>query len=107
MKDMMSVMRQARDMQQKMQDVQSRLERMEIAGRSGGGAVQVVLNGKGEARRVEIAPELFAEDEKAVLEDLLVAAMNDARVKMETEAQKAMEDAMGPLAGLGSMFGQT
>ncbi len=106
MKDMMSMMRQARDMQQKMQEAQTRLERMEITGRAGAGAVEVVLNGKGEARRVVIAPELFSEDDRTVLEDLLVAAINDARVKAETEAQKAMGEAMGPLGGLGAMFGQ-
>lgn len=106
MKDMMGMMRQARDMQAKMQDAQARLEEMEIAGRAGGGAVEVTLTGKGEARRVTISPELFSEDDKAVLEDLVVAAFNDARGKAEQEAQKVMQEAMGPLAGLGAMFGQ-
>lgn len=103
---MMSMMKQARDMQQKMQDAQDRLEQAEITGRAGAGAVEVVVNGRGAAKRVVISPELFSEDDKAVLEDLLVAAFNDARTKAEEAAQKAMAEAMGPLAGLGGMFGQ-
>ncbi len=106
MKDMMGMMRQARDMQNKMQEAQARLDSVEVTGRSGGGAVEVTLTGKGEAKRVVISPELFTEDDKAVLEDLVVAAFNDARGKSEEEAQKVMQDAMGPLAGLGAMFGQ-
>jgi hypothetical protein len=105
MKDMMGMMKQARDMQQKMQEAQERLEAMEIAGRSGAGAVEVIVNGRGAAKRVTVSPELFREDDKAVLEDLLVAAFNDARTKAEDAAQKAMAEAMGPLGALGGMFG--
>lgn len=106
MKDMMGMMKQARDMQQKMEQAQAQLDGMEVLGRSGGGAVEIAVTGKGEVKRVTISPELFSEDDKAVLEDLIVAAMNDARGKAEQEAQKVMSEAMGPLAGgLGGLFG--
>lgn len=105
MKDMLSMMKQAMDMQQKMQAAQARLEGMELTGRAGGDAVAVVMNGKGAAKRVTIAPEALAD--RAALEEMLVAAFNNARAQAESEAQKAMADAMGPLAGLGGMGGNS
>ena len=62
-----------------MQDLQAQLERMDIVGSSGAGMVKVTVNGKGETRRVEIDPSLFKPEDKGVVEDLIVAAANDAR----------------------------
>jgi len=108
MKDMMSLMKQAQEMQKKMEEAQAGLESVEVTGSSGGGAVEVVVNARGEARRVRIDPELARPDEVEILEDLIVAAMNDAKSKAEQEAQKSMQDAMGGLGGMGAlanMFG--
>lgn len=109
MKDMMGMMKQAREMQEKMEEAQARLDEVEAEGVSGGGAVRVTLSGRGEARRVRIDPELMNRDEVEILEDLLTAAFNDARVKAEQEAQRAMQDAMGGMGGgmggLANLFG--
>lgn len=98
MKDMMGMLRQAQEMQQKMQDAQARLEAMELTGRAGGDAVSVTMNGKGAVKRVSIAPEALGD--ASVLEDLMMAAFNNARVQAESAAAQAMQDAMGPLAGM-------
>lgn len=105
MKDMMSVMKQAQEMQKKMQDAQSQLEEIEVTGSSGGGAVTVTFNGKAEARRVTIDPELMNPEEVEILEDLVTAAINDAKSKAEQEAQKAMQGAMGGMGGMGGLAG--
>ena len=104
MKDMMNMLRQAQEMQQKMQEAQARLEAMELTGRAGGDAVSVTMNGKGSVKRVHIAPDATAD--VAALEDLLTAAFNNARVQAESAAADAMKDAMGPLGGLGGGLGE-
>lgn len=109
MKDMMGMMKQAREMQQKMEEAQEQLEHVEAEGVSGGGAVRVTLSGKGEVRRVKIDPELMNRDEVEILEDLLIAAFNDGKAKAEEEAQRTMQTAMGGMGGgmggLASLFG--
>lgn len=110
MKDMMGMMKQAREMQQKMEEAQEQLDHIEAEGVSGGGAVRVTLSGKGEARRVKIDPELMNRDEVEILEDLLIAAFNDGKAKAEEEAQRTMQNAMGGIGGggmggLASLFG--
>lgn len=97
------MLRQAQEMQQKMQAAQARLEAMELTGRAGGDAVSVTMNGKGAVKRVTISPDATAD--VAALEDLLVAAFNNARVQAESAAADAMKDAMGPLGGLGGLGG--
>ena len=99
MKGLGDLMKQAQQMSQQMQDAQAELANIEITGESGGGMVKVVLNGKHEARRVEIDPSLFgAGEEKEVLEDLIAAAINNAVHRLEAEHK----DKMGGLAaGLG------
>src|SRR5215470_20451125 len=95
LKDFGALMKQAQEMQQKLGELQERLAETEVVGQSGGGMVKVTLNGKNEARRVEIDPSLLAPDEKGVLEDLIVAAANDARVKVETLVQDQMRSLTG------------
>ena len=70
---------------------------MEITGQSGGGLVQVTLNGKHEMRRVRIDPSLLEPKETEVLEDLIVAAANDARQRLEGEMQREMQSMTGGL----------
>jgi DNA-binding YbaB/EbfC family protein len=69
-----------------------------VTGQSGAGLVKVTLSGKNETRRVEIDPSLLSADEKGVLEDLIVAAANDARGKVEAMVQEQMRDLTGGMA---------
>jgi DNA-binding YbaB/EbfC family protein len=96
-------------MQTRMQEMQAKLEAMEVEGASGGGMVKVLLSGKGDLRRVAIDPSLMAADEKEVLEDLLVAAHADAKQKVEATMAEEMQKATagmnipGGLGGLGGL----
>jgi DNA-binding YbaB/EbfC family protein len=97
MKNLGNLMKQAQQMQEKMAEMQARLADIEVSGSAGGGMIQVTLNGKGEFRRVRIDPALVRPEEIAVLEDLIVAASNDARMKVETMAQDEMRKLTGGL----------
>ena len=97
LKDLGGLMQQAQQMQQKMKDLQAELERQEIVGSSGAGLVKVTVNGKNETRRVEIDASLFKPDDKGVVEDLIVAAANDARTKVEAVVQEQMKQITGGL----------
>ncbi|MFJ5488752.1 YbaB/EbfC family nucleoid-associated protein [Hansschlegelia beijingensis] len=97
MRDLMGMMAKAKELQQKMQDAQAELERIEVEGASGGGAVRVTLSAKGDLRSVKIDPSLLKPEEAEILEDLLVAAHSDARGKAEAAAQEKMQ---GLTAGL-------
>jgi nucleoid-associated protein EbfC len=90
MKDIMGMMKQVQAMQSKMQDLQAELERIEVTGTSGGGLVTVTLTAKGEMKGVAVDPSLLKAEEKEILEDLLVAAHNDARTKGEALVQERM-----------------
>ena len=96
MKDIMGMMGKVKEMQEKMASMQSDLEAATADGEAGGGAVRVTLAGSGELRSVSIQPELLKEDEGEILEDLIVAAHNKARVAMdEMKAEKMREMTAG------------
>ena len=95
LKDLGGLMQQAQQMQQKMKELQDQLERQEIVGSSGAGLVKVTVNGKNETRRVEIDASLFKPEDKGVVEDLIVAAANDARGKVEAAVQEQMKQITG------------
>jgi DNA-binding YbaB/EbfC family protein len=97
LKDLGGLMQQAQAMQQKIQELQAELERTEVTGSSGAGLVKVTVNGRNETRRVEIDRSLFKEDDKGVVEDLIVAASNDARAKVEQTVQERMKTITGGL----------
>jgi len=97
LKDLGGLMQQAQQMQQKMQELQAALERLEIVGSSGAGLGKVTVNGKNETRRIEIDASLFKPEDKGVVEDLIVAAANDARAKVEQTVQEQMRDITGGL----------
>lgn len=97
MKNLSQLMKQAQEMQTRMQEAQAALASIEATGASGGGLVQVTLNGKGEARGFKIDPSLMKEGEAEVLEDLLVAAHNDAKSKIEARAAEEMQKITGGL----------
>ena len=73
------MMKQAQLMQQRMQELQAKLAVTEVSGQSGGGLVQVVMTCKGDVRKLEIAPEIINPGDKETLEDLVMAAINNAR----------------------------
>jgi nucleoid-associated protein EbfC len=97
LKDLGGLMQQAQQMQQKMKELQDQLERQEIVGSSGAGLVKVTVNGKNETRRIEIDASLFKPEDKGVVEDLIVAAANDARGKVEAVVQEQMKQITGGL----------
>src|SRR5512136_614420 len=97
MKDLMGMMKQVGQMQARLKDMQEELARVEIEGQSGGGLVRVVVNGKGEVKRVGIDPSLMKADEVEILEDLIVAAAGDARVKADSAMQSKMAEITGGL----------
>ena len=92
MRDIMGLMKQAQGLQQKMADMQAELETVEVEGAAGGGAVKVVATAKGEAKSVAIDPSLMVPEDKEILEDLLVAALNDARGRGERVMQERMQE---------------
>ena len=92
MKDLMGMMKAAQEMKGRMEEFQNKVAEMTIEGRSGGGLVTVTLTGKGEMRSLKIDPSLFREDDVSVLEDLILAAHNDAKSKAEYEMNAKMQE---------------
>ena len=84
------MMKQAQEMQAKMMGMQAKLEEAESEGTSGGGMVKVTISGKKQAKKVSIDESLLAPAEKEVLEDLIVAAFNDASNKVDQIASEQM-----------------
>jgi DNA-binding YbaB/EbfC family protein len=97
MADFMGLMKQAAQLQSKMEAMQAELDQLEVAGAAGGGLVTVTLTGKGDLRGVRIDDSLLKADEKEILEDLLVAAHGDARRKAEALVQEKMKSLTGGL----------
>ena len=87
MKNLGQMMKQAQEVQTKMQEMQDRLAEAELTGASGGGMVSITMTGKGEVRRVSIDPSLIVADDKEVLEDLIAAAVNDALLAAKAQAR--------------------
>jgi DNA-binding protein, YbaB/EbfC family len=95
MKNLGNLMKQAQQMQAKMGEMQARMAEMEVTGASGGGMLTVTLNGKYELKGIKIDKALVTPEDVEVLEDLIVAAFNDAKNK----AEAAMQDEMARLTG--------
>ena len=98
MKNLSQLMKQAQEMQDKMAEMQDSLVSIEIEGVAGAGLVKVTLNGKGEMRRLHIDPTLANPDEAEILEDLIVAAHNDAKGKIEDRVQEETQKLMGGMS---------
>ena len=88
--DMAKIMKQAQEMQERMSDVQARLEEIEVTGEAGAGLVRVTANAKGTVRRLSIDPSLFVPEEREMVEDLIVAAVKDAQARAMEAAQAEM-----------------
>ena len=97
MADFMGLMKQAAQLQTKMQELQAELDTIEVEGTSGGGMVTVKLSAKGELKGARIDDSLLKPEEKEMLEDLLIAAHSDARRKAETLVQERMKALTGGL----------
>ena len=97
MKNLSGLMKQAQQMQAKMQELQSKLEAMEIEGEAGAGLVKLTLNGKGDLRRIKVDPKVIDPADAEMMEDLIVAAHAAARQKLEAAAADAMQKVTGGL----------
>ncbi len=91
MADFLGIMKQAQELQEKMQTLQTEISAMEATGTAGGGLVTVLVDGKGGVKRVAIDPSLAKPEEIEILEDLIVAAARDARGKAEAMAEAKMK----------------
>jgi DNA-binding YbaB/EbfC family protein len=89
MKGLGGLMKQAQEMQEKMQKTQEEVADLEVIGESGAGMVKVTMTGRHDVRKIEIKDELLS-DEKEILEDLIAAAVNDAVRKVESESKEKM-----------------
>jgi DNA-binding YbaB/EbfC family protein len=96
-KNMFDIMKQAQQLQSRMATMQQELEAAEVEGRAGGGMVTIVMSGKGEVKKVSVDPSLMKEDEREILEDLIVAACADAKSKAEQLAAEKMKSVAGGL----------
>ena len=97
MKNLGQMLKQAQEMQVKMQEIQDGLANMEVTGTSGAGMCQVTMNGNGEARQVKIDQALVTPNDVEVLEDLILAAINDAKAKAKDKSQAEMQKLTGGL----------
>ena len=90
-----NMMKQAQELQNKMSEAQKKVEQLEAEGSSGGGLIKVIIDGKNLVKSVSIDNSLINSDEKEILEDLIVAAFNDAKEKI----QKKISDEMSSITG--------
>lgn len=102
MMNIQGIMKQAQVMQKKMEEMQEKLAQEECVGSSGGGMVKITLNGKFEMKKIELDDSLIIKDEKDILEDLIMAAFNDAKNKVDANMKDGMKDVTGGL-NLGGM----
>ena len=98
MKNLAGMMKQAQQMQQKMAEMQARLEAAEIEGVAGAGLVRVTLTGKGALKNVKIDPKLIDPSDIEMLEDLVVAAHADAKSKLDAITESETRNAMGGIS---------
>ena len=97
MKNLGELMQQVQEMQARMQRLQEELAEATVEGEAGGGMVRVIMTGKGEVRDVSIDESLLKPEEKEIVEDLVVAALNQAKERMETMMAEKMKEATGGL----------
>lgn len=97
MKGFMDMMSQAKDLQAKMTSMQDELALMEVQGQAGAGLVQVTLDGKGAMKGVKVDQSLIKPDEAEIMEDLIVAAHNDAKTKLEAVTAEKMQAMAGDM----------
>ncbi|HET6305937.1 MAG TPA: YbaB/EbfC family nucleoid-associated protein [Rhodopila sp.] len=97
MKNLAGLMKQAQQMQSKMEEMQASLQTLELTGEAGAGLVQVTLSGKGDLRKVKIDPKVIDPTDSEMLEDLILAAHQDAKAKIEAASAEEMKKVTGGL----------
>ena len=97
MTDFNNMLKQAQELQKKMADAQKKVEELEAEGSSGGGLVKAKINGKNVTTSLSIDESLILKDEKEILEDLIVAALNDARENVQKKISEEMSSLTGGL----------
>ena len=97
--NMNNLMKQAQRMQRQMEEAQKQMEEMEMTATAGGGAVEVTVSGKKEVLKVKLAEEVVDPEDIEMLEDLIVAATNEALRKVEEASQQSMSKITGGLGG--------
>lgn len=102
--NMNNLMKQAQKMQRQMEEASKELEEKEITASSGGGVVEVTVSGKKEFTKIKIDPEAVDPDDVEMLEDLIMAACNEALRQMEEYSQQSMSKITGGLGGIGGGF---
>ena len=102
--NMNNLMKQAQRMQRQMEETTKELESKEFTASAGGGAVEVTVSGKKEVLSVKLSEEVVDPDDIEMLQDLIVAATNEALRKMEEESQSQMSKITGGLGGMGGGF---
>ena len=99
--NMNNLMKQAQRMQRQMEEAQKELEEKEVTATAGGGAVEVTVSGKHEITKIKLSEEVVDPDDIEMLEDLIMAATNEAVRKLEEESQSSMAKITGGMGGLG------
>ena len=99
--NMNNLMKQAQRMQRQMEEAQKELEEKEVTATAGGGAVEVTVSGKHEITKIKLSEEVVDPDDIEMLEDLIMAAANEAFRKLEEESQSSMAKITGGMGGLG------
>ena len=98
--NMNNLMKQAQRMQRQMEEAQKQMEEMEMTATAGGGAVEVTVSGKKEVLKIKLSEEVVDPDDIEMLEDLIVAATNEALRKVEEASQQSMSRITGGMGGL-------
>ena len=91
------MMKKAQEMQKKMQEIQESLANLEVEGTAGGCMVKIIMNCKNEVKKIALDPSIIKEEEKQMMEDLIVAALNDAKTKAEEKSKEEMAKLTGDL----------
>ena len=101
--NMNNLMKQAQRMQRQMEEAQKELEEKEVTATAGGGAVEVTVSGKLEVTKIKLSEEVVDPDDIEMLEDLIMAATNEAFRKLDEESQSSMAKITGGMGGLGRL----
>ena len=101
--NMNNLMKQAQRMQRQMEEAQKELEEKEVTATAGGGAVEVTVSGKYEVTKIKLSEEVVDPDDIEMLEDLIMAATNEAFRKLDEESQSSMAKITGGMGGLGGL----
>ena len=98
MTNIVNMMKQAQELQKKMSEAQEKLKSIEVEGSSGGGVVKVIVNAKGDIKKIDIDKSLLNPNEKEITEDLVLAAINDAKNRAENVAAEEMKNLTGGIS---------